>query len=73
MKLNERLRQLRAEKGWSLETAAIQTDTAKTQLIAYEARNRKKKNNPRYSTLCRIAAAYGLTPAGLLEGVEQYE
>jgi transcriptional regulator with XRE-family HTH domain len=56
-------RKLRAERQWSLETLAGRSGVSKGMLVQIE----QARTNPSMGTLCRVADAYGVTLAQLVE------
>ena len=56
-------RKLRAERQWSLEHLAGRSGVSKGMLVQIE----QARTNPSMGTLCRIADAYGVTLAQLVE------
>lgn len=56
-------RKLRAEREWSLEQAAGRSGVSKGMLVQIE----QARTNPSMGTLCRLADAYGVTLAQLVE------
>lgn len=56
-------RKLRAERQWSLEQAAGRSGVSKGMLVQIE----QARTNPSMGTLCRLADAYGVTLAQLVE------
>ncbi len=56
-------RALRAERQWSLETLASRSGVSKGMLVQIE----QARTNPSVGTLCRVADAYGVTLAQLVE------
>lgn len=56
-------RKLRAERQWSLEALAARAGVSKGMLVQIE----QARTNPSVGTLCRIADAYGVTLAQLVE------
>ncbi|QYG94992.1 helix-turn-helix domain-containing protein [Iamia sp. SCSIO 61187] len=56
-------RKLRAERQWSLERLAERSGVSKGMLVQIE----QARTNPSMGTLCRVADAYGVTLAQLVE------
>lgn len=56
-------RKLRAERRWSLERLAERSGVSKGMLVQIE----QARTNPSMGTLCRVADAYGVTLAQLVE------
>lgn len=56
-------RKLRAERQWSLERLAERSGVSKGMLVQIE----QARTNPSVGTLCRVADAYGVTLAQLVE------
>jgi len=59
----ERVRALRAARGWSLDELAGRSGVSKGMLVQVEG----VRTNPSIGTLCRIADAFGVTVGRLLE------
>lgn len=68
MKLNERLRELRSERGLRLKDVA---ETAGIS-VPYLSDLERGRTNPSLDTLQTLASAYTITVHDLLEGVEFY-
>jgi transcriptional regulator with XRE-family HTH domain len=54
---------LRSERGWSLDQLAGRSDISKGMLVQIE----QARTNPSIATLCRLADAFGVTLAQLVE------
>ncbi|WP_419905314.1 helix-turn-helix domain-containing protein [Kiloniella sp.] len=65
-RLAERLKTLRAERGWSLEELAARSNVSRATLSRME----KCEVSPTASVLGRLCAAYGLTMSSLMAMVE---
>ncbi|KKJ93849.1 helix-turn-helix domain-containing protein [Micromonospora sp. HK10] len=61
------VRELRAARGWSFEELAGRSGVSKGMLVQIEA----ARTNPSIGTLCRVADAFGVTIAELLEPAER--
>ena len=61
------VRELRASRGWSLDELAGRSGVSKGMVVQIEG----ARTNPSVGTLCRIADAFGVTIAQLLEPVPQ--
>jgi transcriptional regulator with XRE-family HTH domain len=59
------VRELRASRGWSLDELAGRSGVSKGMVVQIEG----ARTNPSIGTLCRIADAFGVTIAQLLEPV----
>ena len=59
----EHVRALRTGRGWSLDELAGRSGVSKGMLVQIEA----ARTNPSVGTLCRVADAFGVTVARLLE------
>jgi transcriptional regulator with XRE-family HTH domain len=59
----EHVRSLRLSRGWSLDELAGRSGVSKGMVVQIE----NARTNPSIGTLCRIADAYGVTVARLLE------
>ncbi|MEM6894609.1 MAG: helix-turn-helix transcriptional regulator [Bacteroidota bacterium] len=67
LKLGQRIRTLRLERGFDQKSFAFDCDIGRTQLYMIE----NGKTNPRLLTLLKIAAGFGMTLAEFLgEGVD---
>jgi transcriptional regulator with XRE-family HTH domain len=67
MLLHKRLREIRRQRGMKLENVAKITRMSASYLSAIE----QGKRNPPYTTLLILAAAYEMTIADLLTGVDE--
>lgn len=56
-------RQLRTDRGWSLDQLATRSGVSKGMLVQIE----QARTNPSIGTLCRLADAFGVTLAQLVE------
>lgn len=56
-------RSLRADRGWSLDQLATRSGVSKGMLVQIE----QSRTNPSIGTLCRVADAFGVTLAQLVE------
>lgn len=56
-------RALRADRGWSLDQLATRSGVSKGMLVQIE----QSRTNPSIGTLCRVADAFGVTLAQLVE------
>ena len=56
-------RQLRTTRGWSLDQLATRSGVSKGMLVQIE----QARTNPSIGTLCRVADAFGVTLAQLVE------
>ncbi len=56
-------RSLRSDRGWSLEQLATRSGVSKGMLVQIE----QTRTNPSIGTLCRVADAFGVTLAQLVE------
>jgi ribosome-binding protein aMBF1 (putative translation factor) len=63
--LGQAIRKLRLAKGLSQEALAEMADFDRTYISLLE----RGARNPSFSNLCRVAAALGITPSDLLEGI----
>lgn len=61
------VRELRAARGWSFEELAGRSGVSKGMLVQIEA----ARTNPSIGTLCRVADAFGVSIAQLLEPAER--
>ncbi|MGY4685225.1 helix-turn-helix domain-containing protein [Micromonospora aurantiaca (nom. illeg.)] len=61
------VRDLRAARGWSFEELAGRSGVSKGMLVQIEG----ARTNPSIGTLCRVADAFGVSIARLLEPAEQ--
>ncbi|MEU9514184.1 XRE family transcriptional regulator [Micromonospora sp. NPDC048169] len=61
------VRELRAARGWSFEELAGRSGVSKGMLVRIEG----ARTNPSIGTLCRVADAFGVSIARLLEPAEQ--
>jgi transcriptional regulator with XRE-family HTH domain len=61
--LGERVRQLRARRGWSLESLADASGVSRSMLSQIE----REQTNPTLYVVCRIAQAFGMTLGELVE------
>lgn len=68
MKLHERLRELRSERGLRLKDVAEVADIS----VPYLSDLERGRTNPSLETLQTLAGAYQITVHDLLEGVEFY-
>lgn len=68
MQLNERLRELRNERGLRLKDIAENAGIS----VPYLSDLERGRTNPSLETLQTLAGAYGITVHDLLEGVEFY-
>lgn len=68
MQLNERLRELRSERGLRLKDIAEHAGIS----VPYLSDLERGRTNPSLETLQTLAGAYGITVHDLLEGVEFY-
>lgn len=68
MQLNERLRELRSERGLRLKDVAENAGIS----VPYLSDLERGRTNPSLETLQTLAGAYGITVHDLLEGVEFY-
>jgi transcriptional regulator with XRE-family HTH domain len=62
-----RVRGLRTARGWSLDELAGRSGVSKGMVVQVEA----ARTNPSVGTLCRLADAFGVTVADLLEPATQ--
>lgn len=56
-------RSLRADRGWSLDQLATRSGVSKGMLVQIE----QSRTNPSIGTLCRVADAFGVTLAQMVE------
>ncbi|MBC7647274.1 MAG: helix-turn-helix transcriptional regulator [Pseudopedobacter sp.] len=68
MKLHERLRELRTERGLRLKDVALDADIS----VPYLSDLERGRTNPSLDTLQTLAGAYNITVHDLLESVEFY-
>lgn len=61
------VRELRAARGWSFEELAGRSGVSKGMLVQIEG----ARTNPSIGTLCRVADAFGVSMARLLEPAEE--
>ncbi|GAB3943643.1 hypothetical protein GCM10027614_32600 [Micromonospora vulcania] len=61
------VRELRAARGWSFEELAGRSGVSKGMLVQIEG----ARTNPSVGTLCRVADAFGVNIARLLEPAEE--
>ncbi|MGC1210727.1 MAG: helix-turn-helix transcriptional regulator, partial [Micromonospora sp.] len=61
------VRDLRADRGWSFEELAGRSGVSKGMLVQIEG----ARTNPSIGTLCRVADAFGVNIARLLEPAEE--
>jgi len=61
--LGERVRQLRARRGWSLESLADASGVSRSMLSQIE----REQTNPTLYVVCRIAQAFGMSLGELVE------
>lgn len=65
IKLGARIRQLREDKGWSMDKLCLECEMEKTQLHRIET----GKYNSTISTLAVLAKALGVTISDLMKGL----
>ncbi|WBB74930.1 XRE family transcriptional regulator [Micromonospora sp. WMMD1128] len=63
----QQVRELRATRGWSFEELAGRSGVSKGMLVQIEG----GRTNPSIGTLCRVADAFGVSIARLLEPAEE--
>jgi len=64
-KLGQRVRSLREKGGWSQEAFAYEKKFGRAFMSALE----NGKKDVRFSTLCKLARAFDITPSELLKGI----
>lgn len=63
----QQVRELRAARGWSFDELAGRSGVSKGMLVQIES----ARTNPSVGTLCRVADAFGVNIARLLEPAEE--